>query len=279
MIVILRICCFILAAGLWNLFLAGHCQAGLAVSVNPYPVRILVRVAAIHMTETDVARLSVRILDAPADVAGMGQIMTLQMPVSLTVKGSSVGSGAEGESVSVKNLMTNDILHIWFPPRSISKDAYGNLAANHVIALERVTAAAQWTFSGIEKFPDMGILDAFLRPVRIPVIVTFKPFDIPENSGSLTPEEIAAQQDAAIEKLIQTLKDCETEGYFYTSNKLANLQVLSGRATLEGLKQLAAMPQVLAIEEDRPMQLHPQVPEAVNPLPEAVSGQEKGGSQ
>ncbi len=280
MIVILRICCFILAAGLWNLLLPGHCQAGIAFSVNPdRPVRFLVRVAAIQTTETDVARLSMRILDAPADVAGMGQIMDLQAPVSLTVKGSSVGSGGGGEGVSAKNLMINDILSIWFPPKSIFKYASGNLEADHVIAMERVTTASQWTFSGIEKFPDMGVLDAFLRPVRIPVIVTFKPFEIPENTGSLTPEEIVAQQDAAWKKLEQTLTDGETEGYFYISDKLPNVPVLSGRATLEGLKRLAAIPEVLAIEEDRPMQLHPSAPQAVSPLPASVSCQEKGGSR
>jgi hypothetical protein len=268
MIVILRICCFILAAGLWNLLLPSHCLAGL-------PIKILVRVLAIHPVETDATRLSVRILDSPI---ALDQEMTLKAPNSLTSEPSCDGSG-EGEGVSVKNLRINDILYVWLFSGNISKDASGNPETELVIPIVRVTSAEKWTFPGIEKFSDVGVLDVFQQPLRVPVIVLLKPPDFPENTGSLSPEAHADQLAGAIEKLQLTVMTSLPGGSFNVHTRLESVPILSGRATLEGLKRLAAMPQVLAIEEDHPMQLHPSAPKAVSPLPASISWQEKGGSR
>ena len=268
MIVILRICCFILAAGLWNLLLPSHCLAGLSI-------KILVRVLAIHPVETDATRLSVRILDSPI---ALDREMTLKVPNSLTSEPSGDGSG-EGEGVSVKNLRINDILYVWLLSGSISKDASGNSETELVIPIVRVTSAEKWTFPGIEKFSDVGVLDVFQQPLRVPVIVLLKPPDFPKNTGSLSPEAYADQLAEAIEQLQLTVMTSLPGGSFNVHTRLESVPVLSGRATLEGLKRLAAMPQVLAIEEDRPMQLYPSAPKAVSPLPASVSWQEKGGSR
>ncbi len=108
------------------------------------------------------------------------------------------------------------------------------------------------SFQGLSKVKTPAMILPLLRPTAN-IIVTLdlsaeeKGLTIKKNTPERKREHIAAQQNDLLKRL--------PKEQFTVKQRLENLPVITGTATLEGLKTLAKDPLVLSIEEDAPVQL------------------------
>jgi hypothetical protein len=132
------------------------------------------------------------------------------------------------------------------------KDEQGEF---QVQKLQLMAAATETTFQGQEKIKDPSLISTLHTPPKVRIIVLLKGHETLKNQ--IADPKSRDQARAEIKRLQEEVLKSLPAGTFEPKLKLENVPTFSGEATFSALKALAAHPMVVAIEEDRPMELHP----------------------
>jgi hypothetical protein len=132
------------------------------------------------------------------------------------------------------------------------KDEQGEF---QVEKLQLMAAATETTFQGQEKIKDPSLINALHTPPKVRVIVLLKGHETLKSQ--IADPKSRDQARAEIKRLQEEVLKSLPAGTFEPKLKLENVPTFSGEATFSALIALAAHPMVVAIEKDRPMELHP----------------------
>ena len=156
----------------------------------------------------------------------------------------------------------------WTDPENLARAFVLSLTPGNLIRAEMPGARSQWgaapvrpagvhflaaasetDFPGREKVADPLVSALQPRPPRIPVLIRLDPPPLREKTDGPPPEEsLESRQKAVLSAL--------PAGAFEMGAALESVPVITGTATLDAVKALAAHPLVTAIEMDAPMIPH-----------------------
>lgn len=144
-----------------------------------------------------------------------------------------------------------------------------NGISTQVRGIELLSLASERGFPGHEKISDSTLLtDLVSERPRKPVLVVLKAGDdLVEKAANPKTRKAAL---AEIRGLQERVQKAVPESDFRVLAKMENSPVMSGSATLAGIRALAGMAEVAAIEPDLPMETMTPEPGAMSLEPEAM---------